>query len=271
MVLTHNLKNLIISVWGSDVVPATNTESYKEKFIKKYLLNKADHLVAVSEYLSEETQKYLFKTKKIEIVPWGINFDQFYPELKQKNQNIVKIGFAKKLYELSGPDIALKAFKYASKKSRKRLVFRIAGDGPMTADLKKEAKNLGIDRQIEWLGWLSTPQSLREFFHSIDIFLMPSRRESFGVAAAEASAAGLPVIASKFGGIPEIIVNKKSGFLVDSKDIKGLGEALILLAENEKLRVKMGSEGRNIIKNNYKWDLCVNKMIKIYEKAAMKA
>ena len=112
----------MMSVWGSDVVPASNKDSCREKFIKKYLLNKADHLVASSEYLRRETQKYLNKSKKIEIVPWGIDLKKFYPLLKQNSKNIVKVGFAKKIYELSGPDIALKAFKYASERSRKKLV-----------------------------------------------------------------------------------------------------------------------------------------------------
>ena len=140
----------------------------------------------------------------------------------------------------------------------------------MASNLKKEAKKMGIADHIEWLGWLKTTKSLRKFYQSIDIFLMPSRRESFGVAAAEASASGLPVIASNFGGIPEIILDKKSGFLVNSENISGFGEALILLAENEEMRTKMGLEGRKIIKNNYKWNLCVDKLIEIYKKAKMK-
>jgi glycosyltransferase involved in cell wall biosynthesis len=268
MVLAKGLKNLVISVWGSDVIPVFDFESYKEKYIKKYLLNKADHLVVTSEYLKSKTEKYLFDPKKIEVAPWGVKLNEFYPKLDNPNEETIKIGFAKKIHFLSGPDIALKAFKYALEKCNKKLILKIAGDGPMTSDLKNEAEKLGIDKSIEWLGWLAGTDALREFYHSIDIFLMPSRRESFGVSATEASASGLPIIASRFGGIPEIVSNGKSGILIDCERTKKFGEALILLAENRNLRKTMGAEGRKIIEKRFDWNSCFNRMIDIYKNLA---
>jgi len=266
MLLTRRLNNLIISVWGSDVVRTTNRESAKSLFIKKYLLNKADYLISTSNYLTLEIQKYLHRSIEIDTIPWGVDLDKFYPESKQHDQEILKLGFAKKLHKIYAPDIVLKAFKFASDRCNKKIILRIAGDGPMTSHLKNEAMKLGVANHIDWLGWLQTSNDLRKFYNSIDIFLMPSRRESFGVSAVEASASGLPVIASKFGGIPEIIINQENGLLVDPEDFEGLGKAIILLAENEELRLKMGAKGRKYVKEKFDWNLSVDKMLKIYEK-----
>ena len=77
MFLIRKLNNLLISVWGSDVVPGTHKESFKKKLIKIYLLNKADCLVSISRYLNKEIKKYLYKHIDIETVPWGVNLERF--------------------------------------------------------------------------------------------------------------------------------------------------------------------------------------------------
>ena len=79
MILARNMKNLVISVWGSDVVPAGNKDPLKQKAIKKYLLNRGVCLVATSVYLAEEVQRYLNHPRSIEVVPWGVDLDVFQP------------------------------------------------------------------------------------------------------------------------------------------------------------------------------------------------
>jgi glycosyltransferase involved in cell wall biosynthesis len=212
-----------------------------------------------------ETQKYLNSPKRIEIVPWGVDLEKFNPVHRKDSSKMVKLGFAKKLHELSAPDILLKAFKYASDRCNKRLFLKIAGDGPMAEKLKQDAKEMEIDKNIEWLGWLNNSNELGKFFNSIDIFLMPSRRESFGVSAVEASASGLPVIASNFGGIPEIVQDGKSGFLVNPDNAEGLGKAIIIVAKDKELRARMGYEGRKFVANKYDWNSNVEQMIEIYK------
>jgi glycosyltransferase involved in cell wall biosynthesis len=270
MTLIGNMKNLVISVWGSDVKPGGNLETFKERAIKKYLLNRGDCLVAVSEYLAHEVQRYLNQPRDIEILPWGVDLDMFRPVDRKGNFKVVRVGFAKKLYQLSGPDILLKALQYARDKCKKKLLLKIAGDGPMEAQLKQEAIQMGLADSIEWLGWLGTVEALRGFYHSIDLFVMPSRRESFGVSAVEASATGLPVIASRFGGIPEIVIHGETGLLVDPEDVVGFGEAISLLAGNSDLRLEMGLRGRERVKEKFDWRDSVESMVKIYNKVRHK-
>jgi len=266
MHLIKNMKNLVISVWGSDVIPAGNQETFKERQIKKYLLNKGDCLLTTSEYLANEVQRYLKNPRNVKVVPWGVDLDMFRPVYRRENSEIVRVGFAKRLHPLSGPDTLLKAFKYAHDKCKKKLQLKIAGDGPMESQLRQEAVQMGLTDSIEWLGWLETPEVLRDFYHSIEIFMMPSRRESFGVSAVEASASGLPVIASMYGGIPEIVTHGETGLLVNPEDVEGFGKAIVFLAENENLRAEMGLRGRKKAEAQFDWKLTLCNMKKIYKK-----
>jgi glycosyltransferase involved in cell wall biosynthesis len=260
----RGLENLVISVWGSDVKPAGEKEAYKERLIKRYLLNRGESLVAISEYLAHEVERYLKCPRSIEIVPWGVDIDTFRPIERRAASEVIRVGFAKRLHPLSGPDIMLKAFQYARDRCKKRLLLRIAGGGPMEGRLKQEAAQLGLVESIEWTGWVGKQEGLRDFYHSVDMFVMPSRRESFGVSAVEASATGLPVIASRCGGIPEIVTHGETGLLVDAEDVAGFGEAISLLAGNSDLRASMGLRGRERVKENFDWRDSVKSMVRIY-------
>lgn len=266
----RGLENLVISVWGSDVKPAGGGETYKERLIKRYLLNRGDCLVSISEYLAHEVERYLKCPKNIEIVPWGVDIDIFMPIERDVTSKVINVGFAKRLHPLSGPDIMLKAFRYARDRCKRELLLKIAGSGPMENQLKKEAAQLGLADSVEWAGWVGTPEGLRDFYHSIDMFVMPSRRESFGVSAVEASAAGLPVIASRFGGIPEIVVHGETGLLLDPDDVDGFGEAIVTLGENGDLRRQMGVKARARAEESFDWRNSVRDMVTIYRRVSEK-
>jgi glycosyltransferase involved in cell wall biosynthesis len=266
----RGLENLVISVWGSDVKPAGEGETYKERLIKRYLLNRGDCLVSISEYLAYEVERHLKYPRSIEIVPWGVDIDIFRPIERGVASRVINVGFAKRFHPLSGPDILLKAFRYARDRCRRELLLKIAGSGPMENQLKKEAAQLGLADSVEWAGWVGTPEGLRDFYHSIDMFVMPSRRESFGVSAVEASATGLPVIASRFGGIPEIVIHGETGLLVDLDDIHGFGEAIVTLGENGDLRRQMGVKARARAEERFDWRNSVRDMVTIYRSVSEK-
>jgi len=270
MGLIRNLKNLVISVWGSDVKPGGNREAFKERAIKKYLLNRGDCLVAISGYLANEVQKYLSRPRHVEIVSWGVDLDMFRPIDRKGNSKVVRVGFAKRLHQLSGPDILLKAFHYARDTCEGQLELKIAGSGPMESSLKREAIQMGLADSIEWAGWLRTAEELRDFYHSIDLFVMPSRRESFGVSALEASATGLPVIASRFGGIPEIVSHGETGLLIDPEDAEGFGKAIVSLVEDEDVRIEMGLKGRMRAEARFDWRDSIKRMVEIYRQISRK-
>jgi glycosyltransferase involved in cell wall biosynthesis len=265
MLLARKLKNLVISVWGSDVVPGKSQESFKDRFIKTYLLNYGDRVLATSKYLARKTQKFINDSRCVDVVPWGVDLKIFWPKSVEEKQEVIKIGFAKRLHALSAPDTLLRAFHHASQNCRLQLKLKIAGDGPMKSQLFELAKNIGLKDSIEWLGWVSDLNSLSDFYRSLDFLVMPSRKESFGVSAVEAAASGLPVIASRIGGIPEVVVNGETGILINSEDVLGFSKAITKLAENDCLRKKLGSKARQRAERHFDWQDSIKRMIAIYQ------
>ena len=266
MGVVKNFGNLIISVWGSDIVTTRNLESVKSKIIKRYLLNQGKMLLATSDYLAEETRKYCHSNKTITVLPWGVDLEVFRPTDERKHRSSFRIGFAKRLHELAGPDVLLKAFQDVVHKCDRKLVLAIAGDGPMKNYLQHESLKLGLGENIQWLGWLDQPQKLSAFYKSLDIFVMPSRVESFGVAAVEALASGIPVIASQCGGIPEIVKHGNNGLLVAPESPNDLARAIISMVKNDLLRETMGKNARLIAETRFSWNVSLNRMIEIYSK-----
>lgn len=108
--------------------------------------------------------------------------------------------------------------------------FRIGGDGPMLAEYQALAKELCVDNLINWLGNVSREEAPK-LFQQCDIYIMPSRHETFGVVYAEATACGKPIIATRCGG-PEFIVNKTNGVLVDVGDIEAISQAMQNMVKN---------------------------------------
>ena len=112
---------------------------------------------------------------------------------------------------------------------RRRVAFRIGGDGPERPRLERKARELGLAQAVTWLGGLSREEA-REAYRACDCFVLPSRQESFGVVVVEALACGKPVIATRSGG-PESIVKQENGILVDVADTDALAQALARMLE----------------------------------------
>ncbi len=254
----------IVSVMGSDIVQGEGTGNRQERFIKKFLLARACRLVSPTRYLACETAKFAPKSTPIDLIASGVDLNLFTMPKAYPLRDEVQIGFAKRLTSASGPDVLLKAFALICEQTNKPVKLLIAGNGPLEQELRNLAYHLGIQDRIQWIGWIEGQEKLRDFFHSIDIFVQPSRRESFGVSAAQASACGLPVVASRFGGIPEVVIDRKTGLLTAAENVEELAQAILSLIHGPGLRSSMGQEGRQWIEASYDWNQCVAKMIKIY-------
>jgi len=257
--------NLVVSILGSDLIPFDKKETVKEKFTKRYLLKRGQCILVTSEYLAQEVRKYMEVGEKIVVIPWGVEIEKFIPSNKTNN-NCITLGFAKRIERISGPDILLESFREVLERTEIDLHLRIAGDGSMKSPLIDYTKKYGFNDRIGWLGWLYNREEIIDFYRSIDIFIMPSRRESFGVAALEAAASGLPVIASRFGGIPETVIHGETGLLIEPEDVKGFSGAITHLAKNEHLRKEMGFKGRMRVEANFDWRNSISNMINIYKK-----
>jgi glycosyltransferase involved in cell wall biosynthesis len=251
-----------LSVWGYDVI----TFPYKN-IINRSIINRAlspdIFITATSECLREAVLKLKPSMVNIEVIPFGADMDLF-KYIERKPSHEVIIGIAKSLRPEYGIDILIRAFASLAAK-HKYIRLKIAGKGLYAQEYKNMVKNLGIDDSVEFLGFVEHSE-LPTLFSELDIFVMPSKDESFGVAAVEASATGLPVVASNVGGIPEVVVDNVTGYLVEKKNMEKLAEAIEKLIHDPRLRLEMGKAGREFVEREYVWKDNLVAMKNLYEK-----
>jgi glycosyltransferase involved in cell wall biosynthesis len=142
------------------------------------------------------------------------------------------------------------------------LRLEIAGTGAQREDLEREVGRLGLTGRVCFLGW---QRDLGPIFRSWDIFAMPSLEEGFGMAGLEAMAQGLPVVATSVGGLPEIVKDGQTGYLVPPSDVMALAGRLRLLIPDSEHRRAMGAAGRERARNHFSVDRMVAEIAAIYD------
>ena len=259
----------LLNVWGSDVYDFPNESKVKKRIIEKNL-KKYTAIASTSYCMAEETKKYLEdKSKEIFITPFGVDTEKFKNLNIEKKENEITIGIVKTLTEKYGIEYLIKAIKELENildiENYKKIRLLIYGKGELKNKLEDLTKELQIEDKVIFKGYISNedvPKALNE----MDIFVVPSilDSESFGVAAVEAMACEIPVIASSVGGLKEVIVDKETGYLVPKKDHKEIAKYLKKLILDKNLRTSLGKNGRKRVLENYDWNSNVDYMIKIY-------
>ena len=148
------------------------------------------------------------------------------------------------LMTVKGFDLALTALaSLAYRFPHIRLV--IAGDGPARTELEKQADELGVSHLVDFVGWV-TPENVPALMNGATLVVMPSRwEEAFGLVALEAALMARPVVATRVGGLPEVVVHGQTGLLVEKNDSRALGEAIAILLDDIELASKMGRAARS--------------------------
>ena len=260
-------ENKLLNVWGSDIYDFPNQSNLKKKILIKNLL--AYKGIASTSYcMARETQKYL-KNKEIYITPFGVDIDLFKNLNYKKDKNKIVIGIVKTLSPKYGIEYLIKAIKELENILEKDIFNKIEvyiyGKGYLKEELKQSTVDLNLEEKVKFLGFIKNTD-VPKAINRMDIFVVPSIEESFGVAAVEAMACETPVIVSDADGLKEVIVNNETGFIVSKKDYKTIAEKLKELILNEALRIKFGKNGRKRVLELYNWNDNVDKMIEIYKK-----
>jgi L-malate glycosyltransferase len=251
----------ILSVWGDDVVEFPNRNFIYKAMIKRSV-SCAYHITATSHFLKNTVIKLSKPADDITVIPFGIDLNRLSP-VKRDSKGIVRIGIVKWLTYKYGIDILIKAFdQIINSGIEAELV--IGGRGPDGDDFKRLTAELGLNDKIIFHGYVD-PVDLQSFLASLDIFAMPSNvQESFGIAALEASATCMPVVATRVGGVAEVVKDGITGILVERGSVSQLAEALIKLIESPELRLRMGLAGRAYVEQNYRWQDNVASMEQLY-------
>jgi L-malate glycosyltransferase len=246
-------------------IPSVLTE---HTWIKKYFrsiihkkcvlhaLKNSDYVIAVSEALKEDIHYYA--GRNVEVVPNVIDTDKF-PLSKKGGGKSLNLGILGGMSNYrKGLDILLQAVALVQNTD---VFIHIGGDGTLLPTFKKLAADLGIEDKCNFYGEI-LQADLVKFYSKLDLFVLASRDETFGVVIVEAMASGLPVIATRCGG-PEEIITKETGLLVEKENPAELAKAIDLMSET------IGTYDRNSIRKyaveKYGRKAFVEKITKHYE------
>jgi glycosyltransferase involved in cell wall biosynthesis len=164
-----------------------------------------------------------------------------------------------------GFDLAIQAL--AGLDSGTRAGLKIAGDGPQRERLVGLTRELGLTSRVSWAGWVATEQVGR-FIAEAELVLVPSREEAFGLTALEAAFAGRPVVASRVGGLPEVVLEGQTGLLVPPEDVRALIEAIQHLLSHPEMASAMGREAARLARRRFPLSRCVDGYEKLFRDLA---
>lgn len=222
------------------------------------LFKEAARVVAVSDAAREHVAAIAPDTlNSLSIIYNGLETPALAPAPRPLNPpRLLCLG---RLIEAKGFDVALAAFAgLTSRFPEARLT--IAGDGPELTDLEAQAHDLGVSDAVDFPGWVS-PSQVPELINSSTLVIVPSRRESFGLVAAEAAQMGRPVVASRIGGLVEVVADRETGLLVSVDDASAFTEAIAGLLENPEMANRMGEMARRRIQEKFSF----NKQVDAYD------
>ena len=239
----------VFTAHAYDIYMRPATDKLREKF------ERADSVITISNYNKQYLLDLLGEDlkEKIDVIRCGINSDKFR-YVKRGQKDLVKILTVGRFVEKKGMIQAIETV-YEVIKEYQNTELRIIGDGPLKDDIVKKIASLNLNDKVVLLGPQSQATVLKEMEES-DIFLLHSitaengDREGIPVVLMEAQATGLPVVSTLHSGIPEVVIDGKTGFLVPERDISAMSDKVKELIRNPELRIAMGKEGRQYIERN---------------------
>jgi len=256
----------LVSVWGADIIGETGLvrDTPRHRWLKRLVLRRADAVLATSAQLARFTAQYAgLPLERVPVYPWGVDRRQFRPRHVGDGDGLV-ISFIKTLKPKYGPEFLLRAIP-AVRARHPRVRVIMAGDGPLRPDLEVAAADLGIADIVTFTGEVPH-EHVPDYLAQTDIFVMPSVHESetFGVAAVEAQAMGVPVVASRIGGVPEAVADGLTGLLVPPRDPEALAAAILRIALDVDLRASMSREGPRFVAHHFDWDTNAGRVEQLY-------
>ena len=218
--------------------------------IYKKLFERGDLFVAISNYHKKKLIEFGCPGHKIIRHNIGIDIDKFSPK-GIYSDNSVKIVTIGRLVWEKGLEFGLKAISLLDKRhDNSNIQYVVIGNGPLRSRLKKQTHILGLENKVKFKGEMKRDDVIK-LLDQVDIFLLPSIAEGTPACLMEAQAKGLPVVATKICGIPEVVVNGKTGFLVPERDAEALADRLNYLIEHPEVREKFGRFGRKFVEENF--------------------
>lgn len=234
----------------------------------------ADILICNSCFSKNNALKFGVNESKIQVISGGVDTSRFKESKKESPPIILTTG---RFVNFKGLEFSLKAISELKKITSHSFKYLLIGSGPKKSDLEKQIHDLALTNVVSIIGPVDI-NKIQEYYNSATLFLhLPIlelrderggsyvHTETMGRTICEAMASELPIVASKVGGIPEMMFDKRNGFLVSEKDYVLAAKKLNELLEDNVLRKQFSDFGRTFALKHYDWSLLFNKYIKLFE------
>ncbi|MBU0881006.1 MAG: glycosyltransferase family 4 protein [Candidatus Omnitrophica bacterium] len=243
---------------------------------ESYLSTFTDKIIALTELEKRDYLKSkVAREDKVAVIYQGLELDKYACDWKDKvvlkrsfniNAGEDVIGMVGRLETVKGPGYFIEmAAKVISKFPKTKFI--IAGEGSLRAALEEKTGRLGIRGNVIFAGWRD---DIPEILSILDVLVMPSLNEAVGISAIEAQAEGVSVVASRVGGIPEIVQDRVTGLLVNPTDPDALAEAVTELISDKDKRVRMGRSGKLWVRGKFAAGEMIDKISSLYAELSNK-
>jgi len=251
---------IITTLHGTDITLVGLEPSFLP--LVKFSIDKSDGVTAVSRFLKEKTITNYLCEADIKVIPNFVDSNFFKPVTNGDFRKTIAPKGEKILVHTSNfrqvkrvPD-TIRIFEKVQKEIPSKLI--LIGDGPDRSECERLSRELDLCEKVKFLG---KQDGLVEILSSSDLFLIPSQSESFGLAALEAMACGLPVISSSVGGLPELVRHNETGFIAEIGDVDRMAKYTLELLSNEKKYSLFSENARQRAVNKFD----TSKVVPLYE------
>ncbi|MDY7080774.1 MAG: glycosyltransferase [Chloroflexota bacterium] len=275
--------NLAARLKGIGVIKGKVITTFHSGFdLAMYLMRKGDHaydhlfemgdlFLPISERWKEQLIRLGCDEQKIVVHRMGVDTSKLVlsPQQPGDDGKLCVLTIAR-LVEKKGVQYGIQAVAKALKKYP-HIEYRIAGDGPLREELESLVEALGVANNVILLGW-KRQEEIIELIQDVDLLLAPSvtsvdgDQEGIPVVLMEALARGLPVLSTQHSGIPELVQDGVSGFLVPERDVDALTEKLEHLVEHPEMWSEMGQAGRDYVERHYDIHALNDKLVQLYQR-----
>jgi N-acetyl-alpha-D-glucosaminyl L-malate synthase BshA len=251
---------VITTLHGTDITIVGSDPSYSETVA--FCIQQSDGVTAVSESLKADTYRELGVTHDIRVIPnfldCSVHRRVAVADLRRRfaSDDEKLVTHVSNFRPVKRVVAAVEIFAQIRREVSARLL--MAGDGPEMGEAVQRTRALGLANDVHFVGEQDQVLSLLSIS---DVFLLPSAQESFGLAALEAMACEVPVIASRVGGLPEVITHEENGFLLAPDDIEGMARAAIRVLTDDRLHRRVAGAARRTVHQRF----CDVKIVPIYE------
>lgn len=248
----------VTTLHGTDITLIGSDPSYAA--VVRFSIEQSHGVTAVSESLRRDTIDSVGVQREIRVIPNFLDCTQYRRQADRAFRGCLCAGGAfdavvihvSNFRPVKRVGVVLDVFRRIRERVRAKLV--LVGDGPDRPALEQRVAQLGLHGAVEFVG---EQQDVVPWLSAADLFLLPSAQESFGMAALEAMSCAVAVVASRVGGLPEVIEDGVTGYLCEPDDVEGMAARGIEILESAELRERMGHAGALAVRTRYCEDVVV--------------